>query len=92
MYSYLRDEQDTLSWTIAIVSAVVWIYWRDSACYTLLPRRNIPAAIGVGMWVWLFSITPLALPVGLLVLYVYSLRFRKQTPGTTPTAIELQTY
>ena len=62
-----------------IVSGMVWIYFRDGACYSLVPRKNAWVAIGVGVWIWLNMYEPLMLPVGLLILYLYSLRQRRLT-------------
>ena len=61
---------------ISILSGCIWIYFRDNLCYKSLPRNNIFIALFVGLWIYLNYLDPLFLPLGLLILYLFSFNFR----------------
>ena len=61
---------------ISIVAAGLWIYFRTQDCYALIPRESVLPVIFVMIWVYLNYLDPLFLPIGLLILIIYS--FRKQ--------------
>lgn len=63
---------------IAILSGMIWIYFRDDLCYSLIPRKNIKISIFVGIWIFLNYYEPLFLPIGLFTLYLYSFKYRKK--------------
>jgi hypothetical protein len=57
---------------IAIICSGFWIYFRTSDCYTLIPRLHIFPVIFVTLWTYLNYYEPLFLPIGLLILIIYS--------------------
>ena len=57
---------------ISIVCSGLWIYFRTSDCYKLIPRHHIFPIIFVMTWTYLNYYEPLFLPLGLLVLIAYS--------------------
>jgi len=58
---------------ICLLSAAVWIYFRDAACYALIPRRSIFSVAMTVVWVYLvFQYDILFMPLGLFVLFLYS--------------------
>mgnify|MGYP001372086472 CR=1 FL=1 len=57
---------------ISIISGCIWIYFRTTNCYNLIPRKKILPVILVGLWIYLNYIEPLVLPLGLLILYLGS--------------------
>lgn len=58
---------------IAVLSGALWIYFRTSDCYNMIPRLHIFPVIFVSIWIYLNYKDPLFLPLGLLILisYVY---------------------
>ncbi len=56
---------------IAVVSASVWIYFRDFSCYKLLPRKSILAVAGVALWTYYNYSEPLLLPIGLFIMFFF---------------------
>ena len=58
--------------TISVLSGIVWIYFRNNECYSMIPRKNIFPMIFVGIWIYLNYQDPLFLPIGLLILVIYS--------------------
>jgi len=57
---------------IAVICSGVWIYFRTSDCYKLIPRMHIFPIVFVMTWVYLNYYEPLFLPIGLFVLIAYS--------------------
>ena len=57
---------------IAVICSGVWIYFRTSDCYKMIPRVNIFPVIFVMSWTYLNYYEPLFLPIGLLILLIYS--------------------
>jgi hypothetical protein len=57
---------------IAVICSGVWIYFRTSECYDLIPRLHIFAILFVMSWVYLNYYEPLFLPIGLIVLVAYA--------------------
>lgn len=57
---------------ISIFAAGFWIYFRTQECYALIPRQNILSVIFVMIWVYLNYLDPLFLPIGLVILLIYS--------------------
>jgi hypothetical protein len=56
---------------IAILSGALWIYFRTSDCYNMIPRLHILPVIFVSLWIYLNYKDPLFLPLGLLLLILY---------------------
>lgn len=56
---------------ISIISGAVWIYFRKGEHYIMLPRKDIMSTILVCLWIYANYKEPLALPFGLIVLYMY---------------------
>jgi hypothetical protein len=50
----------------------LWIYFRTSDCYNMIPRYHIFPGVFVMVWTYLNYYEPLFLPIGLLILIVYS--------------------
>ncbi len=57
---------------IAVICSGLWIYFRTSDCYKMIPRANIFPVIFVMTWSYLNYYEPLFLPLGLLILLSYS--------------------
>ena len=57
---------------IAIIAGSIWIYFRTLDHYKLLPRNSIVSVILVSLWIYLNYYEPLFLPIGLLIMYIYS--------------------
>ena len=57
---------------IAIISAAIWIYFRDLGCYRLLPRKSILSILFVSIWIYVNYYEPLAIPIGLILMFLYS--------------------
>jgi hypothetical protein len=53
---------------ISIIFGALWIFFRTSDCYSLIPRLHIFPVIFVSGWIYLNYYEPLFLPVGLCVL------------------------
>jgi hypothetical protein len=66
---YLTYDQKVL---ISVLSGSVWIYFRTSDCYRLIPRESIFPVLFVSAWIFLNYKEPLFLPLGLLILAAYS--------------------
>ena len=63
---------------ISIFSSIIWIYYRDIGCYALLPRKNIMSIILVSIWMYCNYLEPLSAPIGLIIMYLYSILYKKQ--------------
>lgn len=68
--NYLTFSQKII---IALVSASIWTYFRDISNYKLLPRESIISIIIICFWLYLNYYEPLVVPIGLLIMYVYSI-------------------
>lgn len=66
---------------IALFSGAIWIYTRDEPCYYMIPRKKILPVLFVVSWIYLNYLDPLFLPLGLLILYIYSLTYRTNYPS-----------
>ena len=62
---------------IAVLCSGLWIYFRNSDCYAMIPRQTILPVIFVRIWTDLNYYEPLFLPLGLMCLVIYS-QIRKQ--------------
>ena len=56
---------------ISIVCGALWIFFRTSDCYRLIPRLHISPVIFVACWIYLNYYDPLFLPLGLCILVLY---------------------
>jgi hypothetical protein len=65
---------------IAIICAGLWIYFRTAECYSMIPRFHLFSVIFVMYWAYLNYYEPLFLPMGLLILILYS-RIQQNTLG-----------
>ena len=66
---YLTFDQKVF---ISIVCGGLWIFFRTAECYNMIPRLHIFPVIFVTIWIYLNYYEPLFLPLGLLVLIIYS--------------------
>jgi len=57
---------------ISIICGGLWIYFRTSDCYKLIPRHHIFPIFFVCSWIYLNYYEPLFLPIGLIVLILYA--------------------
>jgi hypothetical protein len=57
---------------IAVICSGFWIYFRTSDCYKLIPRSHIFPIFFVMTWAYLNYYEPLFLPIGLIIMIVYS--------------------
>jgi len=57
---------------IAVICSGLWIYFRTSDCYKLIPRHHIFPIVFVMIWAYLNYYEPLFLPIGLFILVAYS--------------------
>ena len=73
--NYLTNKQKIY---ISIFSSIIWIYYRDIGCYALLPRKNIMSIILVSIWMYCNYLEPLSAPIGLIIMYLYSILYKKQ--------------
>jgi len=56
----------------SILCAGLWIFFRTSDCYSMIPRLHIFPVIFVMSWAYLNYYEPLFLPIGLGILVLYS--------------------
>lgn len=61
---------------IAVICSGFWIYFRTMEYYDLIPRKHIFPVIFVMCWTYLNYYEPLCLPLGLLILILYT-KFKK---------------
>jgi len=66
---YLKYDQKVF---FSIICAGVWIYFRTSNNYIMLPRHQIFPVIYVVVWAYLNYYEPFFLPIGLGILIIYS--------------------
>ena len=57
---------------ISILCGSLWIYFRTSDCYLLIPRLHVFPVVFVGLWIYLNYYDPLWLPIGLSILIIYT--------------------
>lgn len=57
---------------ISLISGGIWIYFRTSDCYKMIPRLHIFPVFFVVGWIYLNYYEPLFLPIGLCMLVLYS--------------------
>jgi magnesium-transporting ATPase (P-type) len=57
---------------ISVICGGLWIYFRTSECYKMIPREHMFSIFFVCIWIYLNYYEPLFLPIGLLVLIAYS--------------------
>lgn len=62
---------------ISVICSGFWIYFRTSECYNLIPRLHVFPILFVMTWVYLDYYEPLFLPIGLLILVLYSKVWQK---------------
>lgn len=55
---------------IAIICSGLWIYFRTSDCYRMIPRLHIFPVLFVMTWTYINYYEPLFLPIGLGVLII----------------------
>jgi len=67
--NYLKFEQKVY---ISLFCAGLWIYFRTSDCYNMIPRQEIFPVFFVMGWTYLNYYEPLFLPIGLLILLAYA--------------------
>lgn len=67
---YLTFEQKIY---ISLSFSSLWIYFRTLGCYSLLPRKSISSIILVCIWMYCNYYEPLSAPIGLILMYLYSL-------------------
>ena len=53
------------------IIGAIWIYNRKLQHYNLLPRRSLLGTLLVIIWIYINYYEPFALPIGLLILYLY---------------------
>jgi hypothetical protein len=57
---------------ISIIAGGLWIFFRTSDCYKMIPRLHIFPVFFVSLWIYLNYYEPLFLPIGLIILLAYS--------------------
>ena len=63
---------------IAVIFAGLWIFFRTSDCYAMIPSNHIFPVIFVMVWAYLNYYEPLALPIGLSILIIYSVLLKNK--------------
>ena len=61
---------------ISIICGGLWIYYRTSECYSLIPRKHLLPVVFVCFWIYLNYYEPLFLPIGLFILILNPLRIK----------------
>jgi hypothetical protein len=56
----------------SVICSGLWIYFRTQKCYDMIPRNNLFPVVFVMIWTYLNYYEPLFLPIGLLILMLYS--------------------
>lgn len=67
--NYLKFDQKVY---ISLLCAGLWIYFRTSDCYNMIPRKQLFPVVFVMGWTYLNYYEPLFLPIGLLILIAYA--------------------
>jgi hypothetical protein len=57
---------------VSVICAGLWIYFRTAQCYDMIPRGRLFPVVFVMGWAYLNYYEPLFLPLGLLVLILYT--------------------
>jgi hypothetical protein len=57
---------------LSVICSGLWIYFRTADCYKMIPRYHLFPVFFVMIWSYLNYYEPLFLPLGLLVLIIYS--------------------
>jgi len=57
---------------IAVACAALWIYFRTSDCYNMIPRKHVFPVLFVAAWTYANYYEPLCLPLGLSLLVAYA--------------------
>jgi hypothetical protein len=57
---------------IAVICSGIWIFFRTSDCYAMIPRNHLFPVFFVMSWTYLNYYEPLMLPLGLLCLLGYT--------------------
>ena len=66
---YISFQQKVI---ISLICAGLWIYFRTQQCYDMIPRGHLFPVVFVLIWTYLNYYEPLFLPIGLLILLIYS--------------------
>jgi len=64
---------------ISMITGGLWIYFRSLENYALLLRKSILSILLVVVWIYLNYIDPLFLPIGLLIMVIYSKLINNET-------------
>ena len=67
--SYLSYDKKVL---FSIICGGIWIYFRTSDCYKLIPSGHLFPVLFVMVWTYLNYYEPLFLPIGLAILLLYA--------------------
>jgi hypothetical protein len=78
---YLKYDNKVI---IAVICSGIWIYFRTSDCYKMIPRNEIFPVFFVMAWTYLNYYEPLFLPIGLFILVGYSQMTKISNAKTTP--------
>ena len=57
---------------ISLIACAIWIYFRTSDCYVMIPRKSLFSVIFIVIWVYINYYEPLIAPIGLSTMYLYS--------------------
>ena len=57
---------------ISMMFGMLWIYFREHKHYRGLPNRNLLSSFLVALWIYCNYMEPLSLPIGLLLMWLYS--------------------
>ena len=62
---------------ISVIISGLWIYFRTAQCYDMIPRNHLFPIFFVMFWNYLNYYEPLFLPIGLLILILYTKFIKK---------------
>ena len=57
---------------IALICTGLWMYFRTAECYAMIPRHSIFSSIFVMAWLYLYTYDPLVVPIGIIILLIYT--------------------
>ena len=57
---------------LSVICAGLWIFFRTSDCYNMIPRQQLFPVVFVMGWTYLNYHEPLFLPIGLSILIFYA--------------------
>lgn len=67
---------DNISYEYKVIFSVIcsglWIYFRTQDCYNMIPRQSLFPVLFVMLWTYLNYREPLFLPIGIVILIIYS--------------------